>query len=94
MAQTPHYGSERSISDLKDIGRVADEASDTAHGVARQVENFAGKAMNQGREAGERIQEIAGNVKDAVDKSIKDRPVATLAAAGVIGFVLGALWKS
>ena len=94
MAQTPHYGSERSISDLKDIGRVADEASDTAPGVARQVENFAGKAVDQGREAGERIQEVADNVKDAVDKSIKDRPVATLAAAGVIGFVLGALWKS
>jgi ElaB/YqjD/DUF883 family membrane-anchored ribosome-binding protein len=94
MAQTPHYGSERSTSDLKDIGRLADKATDTAHGVARQVENFAGKAVDQGREAGERIQEVADNVKDAVDKSIKDQPMATLAAAVVVGFVLGALWKS
>ena len=63
-------------------------------GVARQVEDFAGKTMDQGREAGDRIQEVAGNVKGAVDKSIKDQPMATLAAVAVVGFVLGALWKS
>jgi ElaB/YqjD/DUF883 family membrane-anchored ribosome-binding protein len=33
-------------------------------------------------------------MKSAVDKSIKDQPMATLAAAAVVGFVLGALWKS
>jgi ElaB/YqjD/DUF883 family membrane-anchored ribosome-binding protein len=33
-------------------------------------------------------------VKGAVDKSIKDQPMATLAAAAAVGFVLGALWKS
>jgi ElaB/YqjD/DUF883 family membrane-anchored ribosome-binding protein len=99
MAQTPNYGSGRSTSDLKDkatdqFGRAVDKATDTAQGVARQVEDFAGKAMDQGREAGERFQEVAGNVKGAVDKSIKDQPMATLAAAAVVGFVLGALWKS
>jgi ElaB/YqjD/DUF883 family membrane-anchored ribosome-binding protein len=99
MAQTPQYGTERSASELKgkatdQFGRVADKATDTAQGAARKVEDFAGKAMDQGREAGERIQEVAGNVKGAVDKSIKDQPMATLAAAAVVGFVLGALWKS
>jgi len=78
------------------FGRAVDKATDTAQGVARQVEDFSGKAMDQGREAGERIQEVAGNVnvKGAVDKSVKDQPMATLAAAAVVGFVLGALWKS
>jgi len=33
-------------------------------------------------------------VKRAVDKSIKDQPMPTLAVAGATGFVLGALWKS
>jgi len=99
MAQTPQYGSARSPSDMKDkatdqFGKAVDKATDTAQGVARQVEDFAGKAMDQGREAGERIQEVAGNVKGAVDKSIKDQPMVTLAAAAVVGFVLGALWKS
>ena len=37
---------------------------------------------------------VAGNVKGAVDKSIKDQPMATLAAAAAVGFMLGALWKS
>ena len=37
---------------------------------------------------------VAGNVKGAVDKSVKDQPMATLAVAAVLGFVLGALWKS
>lgn len=99
MAQSPHYGTERPTADLKErasdqLERAADKASDKAQGVARQVEDFASKAMDQGREAGERIQEVAGNVKGAVDKSIKDQPMATLAAAAVVGFVLGALWKS
>jgi ElaB/YqjD/DUF883 family membrane-anchored ribosome-binding protein len=48
----------------------------------------------QGREAGERVQEVAGNFKGAVDRSVKDQPMATLAMAAVVGFVLGALWKS
>ena len=33
-------------------------------------------------------------MKGAVDNSIKDQPMAALAVAGEIGFVLGALWKS
>ncbi len=99
MAQTPQYGSERSNSDLQEkaadqVGRVAGKVSDAAQGVARQVEDFAGKAMDQGREAGDRVQEVAGNVKGALDKSIRDQPMATLAGAAVVGFVLGALWKS
>jgi ElaB/YqjD/DUF883 family membrane-anchored ribosome-binding protein len=99
MAQTPQHGTDRTMSEMKDkatdqFGKVVDKATDTAQGVARKVEDFAGKAMDQGREAGERIQEVAGNVKGAVDKSIKDQPMATLAAAAAVGFVLGALWKS
>ena len=76
------------------FGRTIDKATDKAQGVARQVEDLAGKAVEQGREAGERVQEVAGNVKGAVDKSIKDQPMTTLAAAAAVGFVLGALWKS
>jgi ElaB/YqjD/DUF883 family membrane-anchored ribosome-binding protein len=40
------------------------------------------------------MQEVAGNVKGAIDKSIKDQPMATLAVSAVLGFVLGALCKS
>ena len=40
------------------------------------------------------MQEVAGNFKGAVDRRSKDQPMATLAMAAVVGFVLGALWKS
>jgi len=45
------------------------------------------------REYGERAQDAARNFKPYVEKSMKEKPVATLAVASVIGFVLGALWK-
>jgi hypothetical protein len=33
-------------------------------------------------------------MKTAVDRSLKDQPMATLAMAAVVGFVIGAIWKS
>jgi ElaB/YqjD/DUF883 family membrane-anchored ribosome-binding protein len=41
----------------------------------------------------EGVQEVVGNMKSALDKSISDQPMATLAAVAVVGFVLGVLWK-
>jgi len=75
-------------SDLKD--KAADQFSKAAD----QVEGAASRAAEQGREAGERMQEVAGNFKGALDKSIKDQPMATLAGVAILGFILGAMWKS
>jgi ElaB/YqjD/DUF883 family membrane-anchored ribosome-binding protein len=47
----------------------------------------------QGREAGERVQDVAGNFKGAVDKSVREQPMATLALVALAGFVLGTMWK-
>lgn len=65
------------------IDRAMDSASQTARDVADQT-----------REAGERVQAVAGNLRTAVDKSVRDQPMATLAVAAALGFVVGALWKS
>ena len=73
---------------------MADKAKDQFRSVADQAEDVANRVAEQGREAGERVQEVAGNFKGAVDRSVKDQPMATLAMAAVVGFVLGALWKS
>jgi ElaB/YqjD/DUF883 family membrane-anchored ribosome-binding protein len=75
-------------SDLKD------KATDQFGKAADQAEGMANRVAEQGREAGERIQEVAGNFKGALDRSIKDQPMATLAGAAIVGFVLGAIWKS
>ena len=42
----------------------------------------------------QQVQDVAGNVKGAINKSVKDQPLTTLIMAGALGFVLRALWKS
>jgi len=74
--------------------KLADKATDNFKTMANQAEDVANRMAEQGREVGERMQEVAGNFKGAVDRSVKDQPMATLAMAGLVGFVLGALWKS
>jgi ElaB/YqjD/DUF883 family membrane-anchored ribosome-binding protein len=100
MPQSTQYsGRESANADLKhkatdQFERIADKATDQFNRLADQAEGVANKVAEQGREAGERVQEVAGNFKGAVDKSVKDQPMATLAMAAAVGFVLGALWKS
>ena len=88
MAQSSYGRPSDQMSDLKD------KATDQFGKAADQAERVANRVSEQGREAGERMQEVAGNFKGALDKSIKDQPMATLASAAIVGFVLGALWKS
>jgi ElaB/YqjD/DUF883 family membrane-anchored ribosome-binding protein len=88
MAQSTYEGRSDKISDLKD------QATDQFSKVADQAENVASRVADQGRVAGQRMQEVAGNFRGALDKSVKDQPMATLAGAAIFGFVLGALWKS
>jgi ElaB/YqjD/DUF883 family membrane-anchored ribosome-binding protein len=88
MAQGTYGQPSDTMTDLKDkatdqLGKLSDKAQDVASRVAEQ-----------GREAGEGMQEVAGNFKGAVDKSVMSQPMATLAAAAAVGFVLGAIWKA
>jgi ElaB/YqjD/DUF883 family membrane-anchored ribosome-binding protein len=97
MAQSTRYG-ESSTSNIKEratdqFEKLADKATDQFKQMTERAEDVAGRVAEQGRQAGERVQQVAGNFKGAVDKSVKDQPMATLALAAVAGFVLGALWK-
>jgi ElaB/YqjD/DUF883 family membrane-anchored ribosome-binding protein len=89
MAQESSFGRE---SDQ--ISKIKDKASDQFNQVVSQAEDMAHRVANQGREAGESMQKVAGNFKSAIDSSVRDQPMATLAFAAMLGFVLGALWKS
>jgi ElaB/YqjD/DUF883 family membrane-anchored ribosome-binding protein len=88
MAQSSYGRPSDQFSNLKD------KATDQFGRVADQAEGMANRLAEQGRDAGERVQEVAGNMKGALDRSLKDQPMATLAMVAVLGFVLGALWKS
>ncbi len=68
-------------------GHQVDRALDSAEAAARNM-------AEQGREASERVSQVAGNMRIAVDKSVREQPGATLMVAVALGFVLGALWKS
>ncbi len=79
MAQSPHTRENRK-------GPVRD--------VTDQVETVTGTVAQQAQLAGEGFQEVAGNFKAALDKSVRDQPAATLASIAIAGFVLGAIWKA
>jgi ElaB/YqjD/DUF883 family membrane-anchored ribosome-binding protein len=88
MARSTYGRPSDPVSDIKE------KATDQFNKTADQTEQMASRVADQGRRAGERMQEVAGNFKGALDKSVKDQPMATLAAAAVVGFVLGAIWKA
>jgi ElaB/YqjD/DUF883 family membrane-anchored ribosome-binding protein len=83
--------SPRSSDTLSDI---KDKDTDAFGAVSDRAEKMASRVADQSREAGESFQKVAGNMKGAVDKSLKDQPMATLAFAAAVGFILGAIWKS
>ena len=58
------------------------------------LQELLSSVAEQGRQAGEQVQVVADNFKTAVDKSVKEQPITTLAIAAAVGFVVGALWKS
>ena len=100
-AQNTTYSgpSANTTADVKDraagqFDKIADSANATFHNVAGQAEHLANRVAAEGHDVGLKVQEVAGNLKGAVDKSVKDQPMATLAMAAVLGFVLGAIWKS
>ncbi|MET0430861.1 MAG: hypothetical protein ABWX70_00495 [Hyphomicrobium sp.] len=71
------------------------------YGSSGTIEDLKSKAKQTYDDAADRAQdiagqasEVAGNVKGAIDKSVKDQPMTTLLAAAAVGFVIGALWKS
>ena len=89
MAQS-QYGGRSDLSDK--ATELKDQATGQIKKVVGQVEGYVSDAMDKLRDTG--AGEVAGNLKGAVDKSVKDQPMATLAVAAALGFVLGALWKS
>lgn len=79
-SSTSQYGS-GTVEDLKS------KAKSTFEDAADRAQDIASQARDQ-------VGEVAGNVKGAIDKSVKDQPITTLLAAAAVGFVIGALWKS
>lgn len=85
-------GATRATSDT--VGQIRDKAVDQFDKVATKLEDTANMVADQGRQVSDQVHVVAGNFKSAVDKSIREQPLTTLALTAVTAFVLGALWKS
>lgn len=93
MAQNSPARDHSKISDST-AHKVKEKATDQLEKMADRAEHVVHRVAAQGRKVGECVQEVAGNLKDAVDRSTKHQPMATLVLAAVVGLVLGAIWKS
>lgn len=78
----------------KNADDMAEDVKGTARAASARVQEAANSLADTGRRVQENAQAVGENVKGAIDKSLRDQPLTTLAAAAAIGFVLGALWKS
>lgn len=93
MTQATHQA--RDTSRVGEIGSdLKDRAFEQIDKLAGQVEGAAKSMRNQGREMGEQVQVVTDNFKSALDKSVRDQPLTTLAMTAAVAFVIGALWKS
>ena len=87
MAQSPY---ERTTDQYADF---TDERTVQASKMTAQAQDATNRLVEQARDAGTGMQEVTGNMKGALDKSLHDQPLATLALTAIVGFFLGAIWK-
>lgn len=87
----PHSPGERTTG--SSIDELKDKGTQTFEKAAVQVGSLARSVSDQAQEVGDNVQAFGRDVNDTVQKSIKDRPMATLGVAAGLGFVAGALWK-
>ncbi len=72
---------------------LADAATDRFKEVTDDVQERVGQVAEQALQYAEMAQDAVRQFKPFVHKSLKEKPMTTLASFVLVGFVLGALWK-
>ena len=76
------------------VGEILSNRGGAAWRRARtSVDGVMSDAQDKGREAVDAMRDVSDNLVAAIDDSLKNRPYATLAIAGGLGFLLGAMWR-
>ena len=88
--QKPDYSHESTGDRLRN---VADAATDRLRSAGERAQDMASDVAEQARQYGEQAQSAAEKLKPVVERSLREQPMATLAGAAVLGFLIGALWK-
>jgi len=90
------------IANLTDqVGSAVSHTSDDAMVEAKaqlrrikdNIDGIISGAGEKSREAGEAMRDVTENFAEAVDESLRVRPLTTLALAVGLGFVFGAAWR-
>ena len=67
---------------------------DTTSSAKANIDHAADQLQSAADRATGEAGAVAGNLKQAVDKSLNDQPYTTLALAALMGIAIGAIWKS
>jgi ElaB/YqjD/DUF883 family membrane-anchored ribosome-binding protein len=95
MSQATPRRESAAAKDIADTTKeLRDKAMAGAERAAEEVSSAARHLADQGREVTENVSAVADNFQRALNKSIREQPMTTVAAAVIVGFVLGAIWKS
>ena len=72
---------------------MADATTDKVKDAAESTHAMASNVAEQIRDYAEEARTAAKQFRSSMEKNLKERPVATIAAISLIAFLLGALWK-
>ena len=72
---------------------LADAVTDRVKEVTDNLQERAGQVADQALQYAEMAQDAVKQFKPFVQKSLKEKPMTTLASFVLVGFVLGAMWK-
>lgn len=73
---------------------AARETVDKYTDAARQTaEDVAERARSAGREITDNVQEVAGNFREAVERSVERQPITTVLLAMAAGVLIGGLLR-
>jgi ElaB/YqjD/DUF883 family membrane-anchored ribosome-binding protein len=70
--------------------QTLDDVKDRIRGIRSALDEVISEAGLRGRDT---LRGVGENLSSAVEESIKERPLTTLALALGLGFILGATWR-
>lgn len=80
------------------VGKLQERYGYSRDQARREVQQWASQLNGSGQsgpaEYVSGFSQVVGNLNSAVRQSLDEHPRETLAVAAVVGFVLGALWRS
>lgn len=76
------------------FGETAKHAAGDAIDRAKHTaEDFADRAREAGRDVSGKVQDVAGNFREAIERSVERQPVTTVLLAMAAGVLLGGLLR-